>query len=167
MVSVEIRILSLYPAPLEALELLSKWFVLVCIGVFFFACLSKPPTCFHSQVQYQPPVSQHQHLRVYSLGFTSQSKFLFLCSPSPPHPSSLLIIFLPNISVQAGENEEDMMGEGVLRLLLQPWETREVAVVFTPSDHKPTTTLLIIRCPVGHRAHRFRTCCYYQALNKS
>lgn len=37
------------------------------------------------------------------------------------------------------------MGEGVLRLLLQPWETREVAVVFTPSDHKPTTTILIIR----------------------
>lgn len=34
---------------------------------------------------------------------------------------------------------------GVLRLLLQPWESREVAVVFTPSEHKPTTTILIIR----------------------
>lgn len=33
----------------------------------------------------------------------------------------------------------------VLRLLLQPWESREVAVVFTPSEHKPTTTILIIR----------------------
>lgn len=69
--------------------------------------------------------------------------------------------------MQAGENEEDMMGEGVLRLLLQPWETREVAVVFTPSDHKPTTTLLIIRCSVGHQAHQFRAWCYYQALHKS
>lgn len=36
-------------------------------------------------------------------------------------------------------------GEGVLRLLLQPWESREVAVVFTPSEHKPTTTILLIR----------------------
>lgn len=47
--------------------------------------------------------------------------------------------------MQVGESEEDMMGEGVLRLLLQPWETREIAVVFTPADHKPTTTILIIR----------------------
>ena len=45
---------------------------------------------------------------------------------------------------QEGENEQKT-GEGVLRLLLQPLETREVAVVFTPSDHKPTTTILIIR----------------------
>lgn len=52
------------------------------------------------------------------------------------------------------------MGEGVLRLLLQPWESREVAVVFTPSDHKPTTTILIIRYLV-------RGCCCYQALKKS
>lgn len=37
------------------------------------------------------------------------------------------------------------MGEGVLHLLLQPWDTREVAVVYTPCDHKPTTTILIIR----------------------
>ncbi|XP_056136082.1 transmembrane protein 131-like isoform X2 [Lampris incognitus] len=46
---------------------------------------------------------------------------------------------------KAGENVEVDRGQGVLRLLLQPWETREVAVVFTPSDHKPTTTILIIR----------------------
>lgn len=39
----------------------------------------------------------------------------------------------------------DVTGHGVLRLLLQPWEAREVAVVFTPSEHKPTTTILIIR----------------------
>lgn len=30
-VSVEIRIISLYPAPLEALDLLSKWFVSLCV----------------------------------------------------------------------------------------------------------------------------------------
>jgi len=48
------------------------------------------------------------------------------------------------VSAQAGEHI-DMKGEGVLRLLLQPWESREVSVVFTPSEHKPTTTILIIR----------------------
>lgn len=63
----------------------------------------------------------------------------------------ILFIFLIYIFEQAGENEEDVMGEGVLRLLLQPWETREVAVVFTPSDHKPTTTILIIRYSVHHQ----------------
>ncbi|TNN52661.1 Transmembrane protein 131-like [Liparis tanakae] len=71
-VSVEIRILSLYPAPLEALGLLNKWYT-------------------------------------------------------------------------AGENVKGITGQGVLRLLLQPWEAREVAVVFSPSEHKPTTTILIIR----------------------
>lgn len=49
------------------------------------------------------------------------------------------------VYVQAGEHVGDISGEGVLRLLLQPWEAREVAVVFTPSEHKPTTTILIIR----------------------
>lgn len=46
--------------------------------------------------------------------------------------------------LQAGENVA-ASGEGVLRLLLQPWESREVAVAFTPSEHKPVTTILIIR----------------------
>lgn len=58
------------------------------------------------------------------------------------HPS---IYFSLLFGLQAGESEEDLTGKGVLRLLLQPWESREVAVVFTPSDHKPTTTILIIR----------------------
>lgn len=49
------------------------------------------------------------------------------------------------VCVQAGESVEDITGKGVLRLLLQPYEAREVAVVFTPSEHKPTTTILIIR----------------------
>ncbi|XP_028292668.1 transmembrane protein 131-like, partial [Gouania willdenowi] len=37
------------------------------------------------------------------------------------------------------------LGEGVVRLLLQPWESREVTVVFTPTEHKPVTSILIIR----------------------
>ncbi|XP_023273181.1 transmembrane protein 131-like [Seriola lalandi dorsalis] len=92
-VSVEIRILSLYPAPLQALDLLTKWFNISPLSVNI-----------------------------------STTEFSLLAS-------------LP----KAGENVEDITREGVLRLLLQPWEAREVAVVFTPSEHKPTTTILIIR----------------------
>nr|XP_046273914.1 transmembrane protein 131-like isoform X2 [Scatophagus argus] len=92
-VSIEIRILSLYPAPMEALDLLTKWFNI-------------------------SPLSVN----------VSTTEFSLLASPP-----------------KAGENMGDATGEGVLRLLLQPWEAREVAVVFTPSDHKPTTTVLIIR----------------------
>uniref|UniRef100_A0A8C3A7X8 Transmembrane 131 like n=1 Tax=Cyclopterus lumpus TaxID=8103 RepID=A0A8C3A7X8_CYCLU len=92
-VSVEIRILSLYPAPLEALDLLTKWF----------------------------------NIRPLSVNI-STTDFSLLASPP-----------------KAGENVKAITGEGVLRLLLQPWEAREVAVVFTPSEHKPTTTILIIR----------------------
>ncbi|KAM3623863.1 uncharacterized protein V6R79_016428 [Siganus canaliculatus] len=92
-VSVEIRILSLYPAPLEALDLLTKWFNI-------------------------SPVSVNISTREFSL----------LASP-----------------LKAGETFQGLRGEGVLRLLLQPWESREVSVVFTPSEHKPTTTILIIR----------------------
>ncbi|XP_070834113.1 transmembrane protein 131-like isoform X1 [Chaetodon trifascialis] len=91
-VSVEIRILSLYPAPLEALDLLTKWFNISPLSVNI-----------------------------------STTEFSLLASPP-----------------KAGENVEDVKG-GVLRLLLQPWEAREVAVVFTPTDHKPITTILIIR----------------------
>ncbi|XP_042280375.1 transmembrane protein 131-like isoform X2 [Thunnus maccoyii] len=92
-VSVEIRILSLYPAPLEALDLLTKWFNISPLSVNI-----------------------------------STTEFSLLATPP-----------------KAGENVEEMTREGVLRLLLQPWEAREVAVVFTPSEHKPTTTILIIR----------------------
>nr|XP_019956839.1 PREDICTED: transmembrane protein 131-like isoform X2 [Paralichthys olivaceus] len=92
-VSVEIRILSLYPAPLEALDLLTKWFNISPLSVNI-----------------------------------STTEFSLLASPP-----------------KASENMETMSREGVLRLLLQPWEAREVAVVFTPSEHKPTTTILIIR----------------------
>ncbi|XP_068445189.1 transmembrane protein 131-like isoform X1 [Clinocottus analis] len=92
-VSVEIRILSLYPAPLEALDLITKWFNISPLSVNI-----------------------------------STTEFSLLASPP-----------------KAGENVKAITGEGVLRLLLQPWEAREVAVVFTPSEHKPTTTVLIIR----------------------
>ncbi|XP_049427043.1 transmembrane protein 131-like isoform X2 [Epinephelus fuscoguttatus] len=92
-VSVEIRILSLYPAPLEALDLLTKWFNISPLSVNI-----------------------------------STTEFSLLAS-----------------SPKAGENVDDMTREGVLRLLLQPWEAREVAVVYSPSEHKPTTTILIIR----------------------
>ncbi|XP_023149320.2 transmembrane protein 131-like isoform X3 [Amphiprion ocellaris] len=92
-VSVEIRILSLYPAPLDALDLLTKWFNISPLSVNI-----------------------------------STTEFSLLASPP-----------------KMGEKMGDIKGEGVLRLLLQPWEAREVAVVFTPSEHKPTTTILIIR----------------------
>ncbi|XP_059199246.1 transmembrane protein 131-like [Centropristis striata] len=92
-VSVEIRILSLYPAPLDALDLLTKWFNISPLSVNI-----------------------------------STTEFSLLASPP-----------------KTGESVEDIRGEGVLRLLLQPWEAREVPVVFTPSEHKPTTTILIIR----------------------
>ncbi|XP_071770565.1 transmembrane protein 131-like [Centroberyx gerrardi] len=92
-VSVEIRALSLYPAPLEALDLLTKWFNISPLSVNI-----------------------------------STTEFSLLATPP-----------------KAGESVKGMTGEGVLRLLLQPWEAREVAVVFSPSEHKPTTTILIIR----------------------
>ncbi|XP_061769349.1 transmembrane protein 131-like isoform X3 [Nerophis ophidion] len=92
-VSVEIQILSLYPSPLGALDLLTKWFNISPLAVNI-----------------------------------STAEFSLL--PATP---------------KASKNVEALRGEGVLRLLLQPWESREVAVVFTPSEHKPTTTILVIR----------------------
>ncbi|XP_015232839.1 PREDICTED: transmembrane protein 131-like [Cyprinodon variegatus] len=92
-VSVEIRILSLYPSPGEALDLLTKWF----------------------------------NMSSQTVNMSTEE---FSLLPSPPN---------------AGESEADVTGEGVLRLLLQPWETREVVVAFRPTEHKPTTTILIIR----------------------
>ncbi|KAM6940346.1 transmembrane protein 131-like [Xenentodon cancila] len=91
-VSVEIRILSLYPSPLEALDLLSKWFNISPLAVNI-----------------------------------STTEFSLL----PSH--------------KAGDSIEDIEGEAVVRLLMQPWEAREFSVVFTPSEQKPTTTILIIR----------------------
>lgn len=92
-VAVEIRVLSLYPAPLEALDLLTKWFNI-------------------------SPVSVNISTAEFSLLTTTP---------------------------KSGESVQKLKRAGVLRLLLQPWESKEVAVVFTPSEHKPTTTILIIR----------------------
>lgn len=62
----------------------------------------------------------------------------------------MVLLYLHNVCcvfifVQLRDSVKELKGEGVLRLLLQPWEAREVAVVFTPSEHKPTTTILLIR----------------------
>ncbi|KAJ3615193.1 hypothetical protein NHX12_018761, partial [Muraenolepis orangiensis] len=73
-VSVEIGSLSQYPAPLEALDLLTRWFNISPLSV-----------------------------NVSTTEFT------------------------------------------LLQRIPKPWESREVAVVFTPSEHKPTTTILVIR----------------------
>ncbi|XP_061626572.1 transmembrane protein 131-like isoform X1 [Phyllopteryx taeniolatus] len=92
-VSVEIQILSLYPSPLGALDLLTKWFNISPLAINI-----------------------------------STAEFSLLNAP-----------------LKVSEDMEASRGEGVLRLLLQPWESREVAVMFRPSEHKPTTTILIIR----------------------
>ncbi|XP_077575728.1 transmembrane protein 131-like isoform X1 [Stigmatopora nigra] len=92
-VSVEIQILSLYPSPLGALDLLTKWFNISPLAVNI-----------------------------------TTAEFSLLKTPS-----------------KASEGDKSIRGQGFLRLLLQPWESREVAVVFTPSEHKPTATILIIR----------------------
>lgn len=34
---------------------------------------------------------------------------------------------------------------GVQRIMLQPWETRSVSVAYTASEHKPVTSILLLR----------------------
>ncbi|KAG7314166.1 hypothetical protein KOW79_022662 [Hemibagrus wyckioides] len=87
-VSVEIRTLSSYPAPLEALDLLTKWFNI-------------------------SPLSVNITTAEFSLLPTDQKEV---------HQSG---------SVQ--------------RIVLQPWETRSVSVAYTPTEHKPVTSILLIR----------------------
>ncbi|XP_062865266.1 transmembrane protein 131-like [Trichomycterus rosablanca] len=86
--SLEIRTLSSYPAPLEALDLLSKWF----------------------------------NVSPLSVNVTT-SEF------------SLLPV----------DHKEIQRGSSVQRILLQPWESRSVSVAYTPSQHKPVTSVLLIR----------------------
>lgn len=71
MVSVEIRILSLYPAPLEALELLSKWFVLV-----LFACVNLPA----ASANHWPVFFHRFNISPLSVNI-STSEFTLLASP--------------------------------------------------------------------------------------
>lgn len=179
-VSVEIRILSLYPAPLEALDLLTKWYVvqskciisqrmiqlmlfsgsastshyLMCLTVllFFIGRFNISPLSVNiSTTEFSllatPPKVKPDINYVYFLNKqTGQLTHSLSCllSFGKGFPANLFHSFLC-LCVQAGENVGEMTGESVLRLLLQPWEAREVAVVFTPSEHKPTTTILIIR----------------------
>lgn len=86
-VSVEIRTLSSYPAPLEALDMLTKWFNISPLAVN---------------------------------------------------------ITTAEFSLLAGNRKESERGS-VLRFLLQPWESRTVSVAFRPTEHKPVTSLLLIR----------------------
>ncbi|KAF7686899.1 hypothetical protein HF521_015292 [Silurus meridionalis] len=89
-VSVEIRTLSSYPAPLEALDLLTKWFNI-------------------------SPLSVNISTAEFSLLPTGQ------------------------------KSREIHRGGSVRRIILQPWETRSVSVAYTPTEHKPVTSLLLIR----------------------
>ncbi|XP_073720550.1 transmembrane protein 131-like isoform X1 [Misgurnus anguillicaudatus] len=86
-VSVEIRTLASYPVPLEALDLLTKWFNISPLAVN---------------------------------------------------------ITTTEFSLLAANHKEGERGS-VLRFLLQPWESRTVFVAFQPTEHKPVTSLLLIR----------------------
>ncbi|XP_076872623.1 transmembrane protein 131-like isoform X2 [Brachyhypopomus gauderio] len=88
-VSVEIRTLSSYPAPLEALDLLTKWFSI-------------------------SPLSVN--------------------------------ITTTEFSLLAADRKERQRGGGrVQRVVLQPWEWKSVSVAYTPTEHKPVTSVLLIR----------------------
>ncbi|XP_049328514.1 transmembrane protein 131-like isoform X4 [Astyanax mexicanus] len=90
-VSVEIRTLSSYPAPLEALDLLTKWF----------------------------------NISPLSVNITTTEFSLFAADYK-----------------SAGSYRG---GGGVQRVVLQPWESKSVSVVFKPSEHKPVTSMILIR----------------------
>uniref|UniRef100_A0A4W4ETS7 Transmembrane 131 like n=2 Tax=Electrophorus electricus TaxID=8005 RepID=A0A4W4ETS7_ELEEL len=88
-VSVEIRTLSSYPSPLEALDLLTKWFNI-------------------------SPLSVNITTTEFSL-------------------------------LAADWKERQRGGNRVQRVVLQPWESKSVSVAYTPTEHKPVTSLLLIR----------------------
>ncbi|KAF5902206.1 transmembrane protein, partial [Clarias magur] len=89
-VAVEIRTLSLYPAPLEALDLITKWF----------------------------------NISPLSVNITT-AEFALLPSDQ--------------------KSWEGQRSGSVRRMVLQPWETRSVSVAYTPSEHKPVTSIFLIR----------------------
>ncbi|XP_048855708.1 transmembrane protein 131-like isoform X1 [Brienomyrus brachyistius] len=88
-VSVELRPLASYSAPLGALDLLTKWFNISPLSV-----------------------------NVTATEFTL---------------------------LKGSGQEEWQTADGALRLLLQPLESREVGVAFTPTEHKSVTSLILIR----------------------
>ncbi|KAM9449921.1 transmembrane protein 131-like isoform 3-T3 [Clarias gariepinus] len=89
-VAVEIRTLSSYPAPLEALDLITKWFNI-------------------------SPLSVNITTAEFSLLPLDQ------------------------------KSREGQRSSSVQRMVLQPWETRSVSVAYTPSEHKPVTSIFLIR----------------------
>ncbi|TRY93466.1 hypothetical protein DNTS_010260 [Danionella cerebrum] len=86
-ISVEIRTLSSYPDPLEALDLLAKWF----------------------------------NVSPLSVNITT-NEFLLLA-----------------------DNRLDSVRGSMLRFDLQPWESRTISVAYQPEEHKPVTSLLLLR----------------------
>ncbi|XP_066574073.1 transmembrane protein 131-like isoform X2 [Amia ocellicauda] len=92
-ITVQLLTLSSYPAALEALDLLTKWFKINPLSV-----------------------------NVTTVEFT-------LVPGGRQDPRTL----------------KASRGSRVLQLRLQPWEVREVGVVFTPSEHKPLTSIILIR----------------------
>ncbi|XP_028833905.1 transmembrane protein 131-like [Denticeps clupeoides] len=92
-VAVEIMGLVSYPAPLEALDLLSTWFD-------------------------SSPLSVNVTTTEFTLLDTDQ---------------------------KVSERLIGNSGGRSLRFLLQSWESKTIAVVYTPTEHKPVTTLLLIR----------------------
>lgn len=82
-VSVEVRILSLYPAPLEALDLLSKWFVLSFCVCKFSSCFSRVLTFFFFCRFNNSPLSVN----------ISTSEFTLLASPPKVNPCFCVLNF--------------------------------------------------------------------------
>lgn len=85
-VSVEIRILSLYPAPLEALDLLSKWYV-----PSFLACVNAPAaSANHRRVSIRrfniSPLSVNISTSEFTLLASSFKVTSYFCAlrPCPP-----------------------------------------------------------------------------------
>ncbi|XP_035282207.1 transmembrane protein 131-like isoform X1 [Anguilla anguilla] len=92
-VSVELLPLSSYSAPLEALDLLTKWFKM-----------------------------NPRSVNVSTAEFTLQT-----------------------VKPQEGRRGAKARGPGSVRVHLGPWESREIRVLFTPAEHKPVTSLILIR----------------------
>ncbi|KAJ8382693.1 hypothetical protein SKAU_G00034710 [Synaphobranchus kaupii] len=90
-VSMELLPLSSYSAPLEALDLLTKWFKMSPLSV-----------------------------NVSTAEFTLQN-------------------------LREGRRGAEMKGPGSVRVHLRPWESREISVLFSPAEHKPVTSLILIR----------------------
>ncbi|XP_033871234.3 transmembrane protein 131-like isoform X2 [Acipenser ruthenus] len=90
-ITVQLLPLSLYPDPLGALDLLTKWFKINPLAV-----------------------------NVTTTEFTLTK------------------------NLDTSDNKS-MTGERVQQINLQPWETKEIGVIFTPAEHKTVTSIILIR----------------------